>query len=159
MTERELVDARSIGSCSAAVLFGLALAGSFNRANAQTDPMSSRAPCRSSQLSAADDEIESDSIAGGSGHHAVTIAIQNRSQSSCTLRGVPRVTLSYPVGRPFPLKVCPNCANYLFSRQPENGIVLKPRDFAYLVLSFNINDEAGLALWQIRSSAHTSIRG
>jgi hypothetical protein len=44
---------------------------------------------------ATEDRKESDGIDGGVGHHAMTIAIQNRSSSPCILHGIPNLQLSY----------------------------------------------------------------
>jgi hypothetical protein len=48
-------------------------------------------PCRAAQLIATEDRKESDSVEGGLGHHAMTIAIRNRSSAECFLEGVPVV--------------------------------------------------------------------
>jgi hypothetical protein len=122
----------------------LALASSSNLVIAQTSPASPVSPCKSSQLSAMDDTTEADEIDGGLGHHAMTIAILNRSSSSCVLRGVPALTLSYfPENRTFPVRVCSTCDDYLFSSQPVKDVVLEPMKSAYLVLGYNINDGGG----------------
>ncbi|MGA2561764.1 MAG: hypothetical protein ABSF17_19000 [Terracidiphilus sp.] len=118
-----------------------ALAGSCVLASAQAASGKSALPCKPSQLSAVNDRKDSESVAGGLGHHAITIAITNRSLSSCVLQGVPSVALSYyPSGRSFALKTCANCLDYLFSKQDENAIILKPLESAYVVLGFDIND-------------------
>jgi Protein of unknown function (DUF4232) len=119
----------------------LALASSSNAVIAQPNPAP---PCKTSQLSALEDTQEADEVDGGLGHHAMTIAIQNRSSSSCVLNGVPALTLSYfPENRTFPVRVCSNCDDYLFSSQPVKDVVLEPMKSAYLVLGFNIDEGAG----------------
>jgi hypothetical protein len=117
----------------------LALGGSYSFAVAAV-PVS---PCKTSQLSAMEDRKEADGIDGGAGHHAMTIAIQNRSSSSCALKDVPVLRLSYLPKRPFAVHVCRNCDDYLFSRQPVKDVVLEPMGSAYLVLGYNSNDGAG----------------
>jgi hypothetical protein len=120
----------------------LALAGSSGLAIAQVNTADLFSPCKISQLSAMEDSKETDGVEGGLGHHAITIAIQNRSTSSCVLNGIPTLTLSYLPNRPFPARVCANCDD-LFSRQPVEDVVLEPMGSAYVVLGYNINDEAG----------------
>jgi hypothetical protein len=125
-------------------LLSWALVSSSGLASAQVSSRKKALPCKTSQLSAVNDRKESDTITGGVGHHAITIAIENRSSSYCVLRGVPKVTLSYyPSGRSFALRTCANCLDYLFSRQPDNAILLKPQGSAYLVLGYNVNDGNG----------------
>jgi hypothetical protein len=123
----------------------LALASSSNVVIAQTNAAGPISPCKASLLSAMEDTQEADEVDGGLGHHAITIAIQNRSSSSCVLNGVPALTLSYfPENRTFPVRVCSNCGeDYLFSSQPVKDVVLEPWRSAYVVLGYNINDGAG----------------
>jgi hypothetical protein len=107
-------------------------------------PAKQLAPCQTSQLLATEDVKESDGVAGGAGHLAATIAIQNRSSSPCFLQGVPKLELSYTAsGLPLAVRVCSNCNNYLFHPQPVNRIVLEPKRSAYLVLGFDDNDGNG----------------
>lgn len=122
----------------------LAFAGSSNLARAQPKPAP---PCKTSQLSALEDTQEADQVDGGLGHHAMTIAIQNRSSSTCVLNGVPALILSYfPEDRSVPARVCSNCDDSLFSSQPIKDVVLEPTKSAYLVLGYNINDGAGACI-------------
>jgi hypothetical protein len=101
-------------------------------------------PCQTSQLLAKEDRKESDGIDGGGGHHAMTIAINNRSSSSCVLRGVPTLELSYTATRlPFATQVCSNCGDYLFHRRSVTGILLEPNRSAYVVLGYDTNDGNG----------------
>jgi hypothetical protein len=99
--------------------------------------------CKASQLSVSEDRKESDGIDGGVGHHAITIAIQNRSSSACVLYGVPTLNLSESGNRPFSVQVCSNCESYLFGKQPIAEISLEPKRSAYVVLGYNINDRNG----------------
>jgi len=135
---------RSIRLFIGLFLLSWALISSSVFASAQASSREKALPCKTSQLSAVNDQKNSDTIDGGVGNQAITIAIENRSSSSCVLRGVPGVTLSYyPSGRPFALRVCANCSDYLFSRQAVDTILLNPQGSAYVVLGFNINDGVG----------------
>ncbi|HEX3942177.1 MAG TPA: DUF4232 domain-containing protein [Acidobacteriaceae bacterium] len=126
-------------------LLSWALIPSSALASAQASSREKALPCKTSQLSAVNDRKNSDAIDGGVGHQAITIAIKNRSSSSCVLRGVPGVTLSYsPSGRLFLLTVCANCSDYLFSPQAIDAVLLKPQGSAYVVLGFDSNDGAGV---------------
>jgi hypothetical protein len=130
--------------CLGMFLLWLLVLRSPDFASAQASPREGASPCKISQLSAVNDKKASDTIPGGVGHHAITIAIQNSSASSCVLRGVPTATLSYPPsGRPFALNICANCQDYLFSSQPSEVILLRPYESAYVVLGFDINDGNG----------------
>lgn len=121
-----------------------ALVGSPSLVIAQTKAAERASPCRTSQLLAAEDRKESEEIDGGAGHHAMTIAIQNRSSSPCILRGIPNLQLAYTASRRlFATQVCSNCADYLFPRQSVTEILLEPKRSAYVVLGFNINDGNG----------------
>jgi hypothetical protein len=111
------------------------------RVETTTEPASSA--CNASQLSATDDRKESDGMDGGLGHHAITIAIQNRSSSPCVLHGVPTLTLSSSMGRTFAVQVCLNCVAYLFDKQPVADIPLEPKKSAYVVVGYNTNDGNG----------------
>lgn len=123
----------------------LPLIGSSGFASAQLNQRAKALPCKTSQLSAVNDRKESDTIPGGVGHQAITIAIKNRASSICVLQGVPRVTLSYFLsGRSFALRTCANCLDYLFARQAEGTILLKPQESAYVVLGYDINDGNGV---------------
>jgi Protein of unknown function (DUF4232) len=100
-------------------------------------------PCKANQLIAAEDRNESDSVEGGLGHHAMTIAVRNRSSAECVLKSEPAVTLLGQANRALAVRPCANCVDGLFDKQPVQNILLKPNDTAYLVLGFNINDSAG----------------
>lgn len=102
------------------------------------------APCATSQLSTEYDQRQSDGIDGGVGHHAITIAIRNRSATTCVLHGVPAATLSpYPSGHTLAMMICSNCDDYLFSHQVASVVRLSPGDSAYLVMGYDINDSVG----------------
>jgi hypothetical protein len=112
--------------------------------SADPDPAVRTPVCKTSQLLATEDRKEEDGIDGGLGHHAMTIALENRSSSSCVLHGVPTLKLSYTATRlPFPVQVCANCGDYLFPSQPANNILLEPKRTAYVFLGYDINDGVG----------------
>jgi hypothetical protein len=90
-----------------------------------------------------EDRQESHQIEGGHGHHALTISIQNRSLSSCTLRGVPAITLLDANGHALSTPVCANCQNYLFSKHSVEEVLLRPKESAYLFIEYDINDGDG----------------
>lgn len=98
------------------------------------------------QLSAAVDDKEPEQVDGGVGNHAVTLAIQNVSPSTCFLQGVPGVATFDASNHPLPLQVCQNCPDYLFQPQPATEVLLLPRRSAYLVVGYNINDGAGTCI-------------
>ena len=100
-------------------------------------------PCKAVQLIATEDRKELDSVEGGLGHHALTIAVRNRSSAECVLEGEPVVTFSGKANRTLPVKFCPNCIDYLFDKQPVQRVLLKPNETGYLVLGYNINDGIG----------------
>jgi hypothetical protein len=112
-------------------------------ATAQVNAPARVSPCKASQLSATVDEKESDVLAGGLGHHAMTVAIQNRSSSRCILQGVPAAMFSDQANQSIAVTVCLNCLDYLFVRQPEKEIVVDPHRWAYVLLGYNINEGAG----------------
>jgi Protein of unknown function (DUF4232) len=89
------------------------------------------------------DRQESHQLEGGLGHHALTISIQNRSLSSCTVRGVPLIILLDENGHALSAPTCANCQNYLFSKQPVEEIRLAPKESAYLFIEYSINDGNG----------------
>jgi hypothetical protein len=97
-------------------------------------------PCKVSQLSATNDLNEADELDGGLGHHALTIAIQNRSSSPCVLQGIPAVTFLDKANRPFAVPVCSNCPDYLFPIQLVEEILLQSKGSAYVLLGYNINN-------------------
>lgn len=96
--------------------------------------------CRASQLSAMEDSEESHEIDGGAGHHAMIIAVQNRSSLPCILQGVPTLTFFDAANHPLPVPVCANCDDYLFRSQPVRKTILQPSKSAYVVLGYNIDD-------------------
>ncbi len=100
-------------------------------------------PCKATQLIATEDRKESDSVEGGLGHHAMTIAIRNRSIAECVLDGEPGLTLSGEANRELAVWLRPNCGDYLFDVQPVERVLLKPNETAYLILGYNINDGTG----------------
>jgi hypothetical protein len=62
-------------------LFSWALISSSGFASTQASSREKALPCKTSQLSAVNDQEDSDAMDGGVGHHAITIAIENRSSS------------------------------------------------------------------------------
>ena len=112
-------------------------ASSSSSALAQVNTKVHVSACKVSQLSAAEDRNDSDGMAVGLGHEAITIAIRNHSLSPCSLRGIPVVVF------PGSVPVCPNCADYLFSPQPVKEIILTPDMPAYVIVAYDIDDGAG----------------
>jgi hypothetical protein len=104
--------------------------------------------CKASQLSATEDRRDSVGIDRGVGHlamtvishHAMTIAVQNRSSSPCILQGVPTLAFLDATNHAFSASVCSNCDDYLFRSQPVRKIILEPNASAYVVLGYDIDD-------------------
>jgi hypothetical protein len=117
-----------------------ALAIFSNPAKAQTKTAERVSRCKASQLSATDDRKESDGLDGGLGHHALTIAIQNRTSSPCVLQGIPTVTFLDQANQPIAVPVCSNCSGSLFPSQPVREILVEAKGSAYLLLGFEINN-------------------
>jgi len=116
--------------------------------------MARPAPCKVAQLIAEEDRNDADEIDGGAGHHAMTIAIRNRSSEECLLEGVPTLILSGKASRPFTVRLCSICSDYLFDMQPVDKIMLKPNTSAWVVLGYEINDGGGTC----RDAATVSLR-
>ncbi len=97
-------------------------------------------PCKASQLSAANDLNESDWLDGGTGHHALTIVVQNRASSPCLLQGIPTVAFLDKSKHRLVVPVCSGCLDYLFPVLPAREIILQPKGSAYVVLGYDINN-------------------
>lgn len=117
-----------------------ALASTSGLLTAQINTAQRVSNCKVSQLSATEDRKESDGIDGGTGNHAMTVAVQNRSSLPCVLHGVPSLSVLDAANHTFSVSVCANCDDYLFRSQPVGRIVLEPNKSAYVVLGYNIND-------------------
>jgi len=127
-------------------------------AYAQTEEARQISDCRPAQLSAVEDQAALDQVEGGLGHHALTVAVQNISTSTCVLSGVPKVRFLDRDGRVMPVPVCENCVSYLIPKQPVEVVRLAPKAWAYLLVAYTINDNDGT--WPCREIAalevHTS---
>ncbi len=115
-------------------------------AAAQSSAAAKAPACVALQLSAAVDDKESEQVDGGVGNHAITLAIQNVSPSTCFLQGVPGLASFDASNHPLPVWVCQNCPDYLFQPQPVTEVLLLPRRSAYVVVGYSINDGAGTCI-------------
>jgi hypothetical protein len=97
-------------------------------------------PCKASQLSAADDPNESDWLDGGTGHHALTIIVQNRASSPCLLQGIPTVAFLDKSKHRLVVPVCSGCLDYLFPVLPAREIILQPKGSAFVLVGYDINN-------------------
>jgi hypothetical protein len=101
------------------------------------------AHCKAAKLAVSVDQKESDQVAPGLGHHALTIEIQNRGKTSCVVRDVPPIALFNNAKHQLDVPVCSNCQAYSFRQLSVEDVVLEPGGFAYVVIGYDINDGVG----------------
>ena len=129
----------------AVVLSALALAGcgsslSHSSTSAQTPPHSAGAPhttaCAGSQLTLSYSGTE-----GATGHLELHVAVRNRSQAACLLRGYPGARLLNGAGRPLPLRVGRRDGFFPDTQSRPHAVALKPGATAHFGISLVTNNE------------------
>ena len=130
---------------AAAALLALALAGcgssqTRSATSAATPPHSAGAPhttgCAASQLTLSYSGTE-----GAMGHLEVHVAVRNRSQTACLLRGYPGARLLNGAGRALPLRVARGHGFFPDTESKPRAVSLTPGATAHFGLSLITNNE------------------
>jgi hypothetical protein len=77
---------------------------------------------------------------GGLSHDFYVVGLRNVSARRCTLFGIPQLLFFDKDGQVLALPYGKNVVDYMFEKQPEQVVDLKPGDFAYFMIGRTIGD-------------------
>jgi hypothetical protein len=114
---------------------GLLWAFGCHLATAQKSTEATIPACHWRQLDLYDEGGE-----GGTGHDFYVFGLRNISAQSCALFGIPQLVFFDNHGRRLALPYGRNVTDFMFAKQPEQPVDLKPGDFAYFMIGRAIGD-------------------
>lgn len=105
-------------------------------ATAQKSAEAAVPSCRWRQL-----DLYNEGGEGATGHDIFIFALRNVSARRCALSGIPQLVFFDKDGRRLALPYGKNVIDFMFEKQPEQPVDLKPGDFAYFIIGRAIGDQ------------------
>ena len=86
---------------------------------------------------------------GGADHAAFVFQVQNTSQQSCTVSGVPHLRFLNRKNEAVSMPVCANCVDYLFAAKMSKPVTLLPDQSAYFLIGLLNGSVPGVVCRQL----------